>query len=140
MLRPLSPDEIRARDDALAAAESLLGRKDFGTAELQETYDHVLSLNWDRETIASDPTIVVLGMALGALFVRDEGLEWARIEDEYGSETVVRLPNFQINCAPISMLQKRLMDGVSVDVADLIQGVSVGMRRHVAEGRVDRSQ
>jgi hypothetical protein len=60
-----------------------------------------------------------LGIVLGDVFVQDMGMEWIMVEDEYGRDPAVRLPNTTIILYPMTMISKRIERGEKVDVFEL---------------------
>jgi hypothetical protein len=63
-----------------------------------------------------------LGIVLGDVFVQDLGMEWIMVEDEYGRDPAVRLPNTTIILFPMTMISKRIERGEKVDVFELYNG------------------
>jgi hypothetical protein len=66
-----------------------------------------------------------LGIVLGDVFVQDMGMEWIMVEDEYGRDPAVRLPNTTIILYPMTMISKRIERGEKVDVFELYSGAAV---------------
>jgi hypothetical protein len=60
-----------------------------------------------------------LGIVLGDVFVQDMGMEWIMVEDDYGRDPAVRLPNTSIILFPMTMISKRIERGEKVDVFEL---------------------
>jgi hypothetical protein len=65
-----------------------------------------------------------LGIVLGDAFVQDMGMEWIMVEDEYGRDPAVRLPNTTIILYPMTMISKRVERGEKVDVFELYNGTA----------------
>jgi hypothetical protein len=65
-----------------------------------------------------------LGIVLGDAFVQDMGMEWIMVEDEYGRDPAVRLPNTTIILYPMTMISKRIERGDKVDVFELYNGTA----------------
>ena len=63
-----------------------------------------------------------LGIVLGDVFVQDMGMEWIMVEDEYGRDPAVRLPNTTIILYPMTMISKRIGRGENVDVFEMYNG------------------
>lgn len=63
-----------------------------------------------------------LGIVLGDVFVQDLEMEWIMVEDEYGRDPAVRLPNTTMILFPMTMISKRIERGEKVDVFDLYNG------------------
>jgi hypothetical protein len=58
------------------------------------------------------------------VFVQDMGMEWIMVEDEYGRDPAVRLPNTRIILYPMTMISKRIERGEKVDVFELYNGAA----------------
>jgi hypothetical protein len=65
-----------------------------------------------------------LGIVLGDVFVQDMGMEWIMVEDEYGRDPAVRLPNTTIILYPMTMISTRIERGEKVDVFELYNGTA----------------
>jgi Domain of unknown function (DUF3806) len=65
-----------------------------------------------------------LGIVLGDAFVQELGMEWVVVEDEYGRDPTVRLPETSIILYPLTMISKRIERGEQVDVFELFHGVT----------------
>ena len=65
-----------------------------------------------------------LGIVLGDVFVQDMGMEWIMVEDEYGRDPAVQLPNTTIILYPMTMISKRVERGEIVDVFELYNGAA----------------
>jgi hypothetical protein len=65
-----------------------------------------------------------LGIVLGDVFVQDLGMEWIMVEDDYGRDPAVRLPNTTIILYPMTMISKRIDRGEKVDVFELYNGTA----------------
>jgi len=64
-----------------------------------------------------------LGIVLGDTFVQELGMEWVMVEDEYGRDPAVRIPETSIILFPLTMISKRIEQGEEVDVFALFNGV-----------------
>ncbi len=65
-----------------------------------------------------------LGIVLGDAFVQELGMEWIMVEDEFGRDPAVRMPNTSIIVYPLTMISKRIERGDRVDVFELFNGVA----------------
>jgi hypothetical protein len=65
-----------------------------------------------------------LGIVLGDVFVQDMGMEWIMVEDEYGRDPAVRMPNTTVILYPMTMISKRIERGERVDVFELYNGTA----------------
>src|ERR1041385_3623996 len=114
-LRPLSPDEIGARDAILDLAAQLAG------ASRPLTIDDVQSL-YDACLDVDDPpseALLAIGLSFAQQIVSAANFEWVRVSDEYGDETCVAAPGKEIFCSPISMIRKRLQERERLNLAEL---------------------
>ena len=116
-IRNLNAEEISALSDGLNMAGRMLNYEGSIPAnKVQELYDYFL--NNGREF---EEGVIALGLAFGALFIDGGGYEWARVSDEYGDETVVRINGKKLFCSPISMIQKRLDRREAINIQELYQ-------------------
>jgi hypothetical protein len=65
-----------------------------------------------------------LGVVLGDALVQELGMEWIMVEDEFGRDPAVRMPNTTVIAYPLTMISKRIERGEQVDVFDLFNGVA----------------
>lgn len=88
-LRPLSSDEIAARDAGLDLAAQLISvPRPLRIDQVQALYDALLAGRVDGGGDAS----IALGLAFGEQIVSKAAFEWMRVSDEYGDETCVSPP------------------------------------------------
>jgi len=132
-IRPLSSDELAARDAGLALAARLVDSSlPLSTAHVQGLYDALL----EEDLIAESEFTISAGLAYGSLFVAGGGYEWVRVcDDEYGEETCVAYIGKMIFLAPISMIQKRLNRKESLSITELVDDT-----RYTVESRIDAGQ
>ena len=64
-----------------------------------------------------------LGITLGDAFVQRMGLEWVAVEDEYGRDPAVKVPDSSIILFPLTMISKRVERGEEVDIHNLFEVV-----------------
>jgi hypothetical protein len=76
-----------------------------------------------------------LGIVLGDAFVQDLGMEWIMVEDEYGRDPAVRMPNTTIILYPLTMISKRIERGEKVDVFELFNGIAAQVEEHKRQGK-----
>lgn len=132
-LRPLSSDDIAARDAGLDLAARLIdASRPLRMNEVQALYDALLAGCIDGDGDAS----IALGLAFGEQIVSKAAFEWMRVADEYGEETCVSPFGKEIFCAPISMLQKRLKRREATDVARLRDEIIEVIERRIDEEAV----
>lgn len=75
-----------------------------------------------------------LGIILGDAFVQELGMEWIMVEDEYGRDPAVRMPNTSIILYPLTMISKRVERGEQVDVFELFNGIAALVEEHKRKG------
>lgn len=116
--RALNDEERAALEDGLllasklAAVENLAGiGAALSMAHVQALYDKALA-----KKIQNDAVLTAIGLAFGQQIIAQSGFEWVHLSDEYGAETVVGPAGKSINCAPISMVKKRLEREEDVDL------------------------
>jgi Domain of unknown function (DUF3806) len=83
--------------------------------------DTILKSNW----IESQETekLQSLGITLGDIFVQDMNFIWVEVEDEYGNDPAIQLPDTTIILFPMTMISKRIEGGEEVDIYDLYEGL-----------------
>ena len=129
-LRPLTNDELAAREAGLDMAARLAGAsRPLSVAHVQALYDVLLSEE------AGDEALIALGLAFGEQIAAISDFEWVRVSDEYGDETVVAAPKKEIFCAPISMIQKRIQRQERLDIAAFRDETIAIVRQRIAEGK-----
>jgi hypothetical protein len=99
----------------------------------------VLQRILDRDILAPDDTYELqsLGIVFGMRLVDAiEGLDWAIVQDEFGRDPALRYLDTSLLIFPLTMISKRVEDGVHVDIREMFEGV----RSHVAslKGQVSR--
>ena len=90
----------------------------------------------DSGELTADDTyeLQALGVAFGrALIAKVDGLDWAIIHDEYGSDPTVRYRNTTLCLNALTAISKRVEDGEEVDVADLFHRFEAGLRAAILE-------
>jgi hypothetical protein len=131
ILRALTADEKAALQAGLDLAARLArGPLPLSLGQVQVLYDSLLERDADPDEV------IAVGLAFGDLVVRQPELEWARIEDEYGSETCVAVVGRMTNCAPISMIQKRVKRREDIDIAELRDGTVSMLRERSVDAQV----
>lgn len=91
---------------------TIQGILDSGTVEPEDTYD-----------------LQCLGAALGRVLIAStDGLDWAIVHDEYGSDPTLRYRNTPLCLNALTTISKRVEDGREVDVLDLFQGLKRALR------------
>jgi len=115
IIRPLSETEQSALYDGLDVASKIIDKpRPLTSDNIQELYDFFIRTENDFSE-----GIIALGLSFGQLFIEEAGYEWVRVHDEYGEETCVAPKSININCSPISMIQKRLSAKEHIDINSL---------------------
>lgn len=76
-----------------------------------------------------------LGVVLGDAFVQELGMEWIMVEDQYGRDPAVRVPNTTIILYPLTMISKRIERGEQVDVFELFNGLAIEVEELKRQGK-----
>ena len=132
-IRDLDKSEQAALIDGLKLAAKL---SDTGLplslTNIQELYD---ALN-GRGNDFPEGTIAC-GLAFGQLIVDQTGFDWVRVNDEYGEATCVSPSGAKLICSPVSMIQKRLSRGESLNLKDLKNEVINSLAAKLESGDYD---
>jgi len=131
-LMPNSPEQtISALNDAdrmllreqRAVVEKILGDNEDSKRKYQTAAGKLGTIRAILEAGLYKPDqthdLQCLGIVLGDAFVLDLGMEWIVVEDEYGRDAALRMPNTSIIIYPKTMISKRIERGEEVDVFDL---------------------
>ena len=81
--------------------------------------------------------IIAAGLAFGELLAQKVPLEWVRVKDEFGEETVLAVPGLKVFCSPISMIQKRIKGSEQVSITELCDATASELQRMAASGEYD---
>jgi hypothetical protein len=128
VVTPPKPEDIsrlaRLRFRAATLVTQHLGRKlSGGDAELdllQELLDHAVLGREDTYDLQS------LGVVFGMCLVDAiEGLDWAIVEDEYRRDPALRYLDTSLLLFPLTMISKRVEDGIDVDVRSMFEELQV---------------
>jgi hypothetical protein len=127
------PEEEDTRRLALqiVAVTELAGR--LGLPELTGTEADldVIQAILDSGELEPDQTYELqsLGVVFGtALVSAVDGLDWAIVHDEYGSDPTLRYRNTTLCINVLTTISKRVEDGQSVDVRELFDGVQAALQ------------
>jgi hypothetical protein len=131
-IKPLSDEELAARDAALEMAAQLVGSElPLDADQVQALYDALLQ----ADVLGDSELAIAGGMAFGDLFVAGGIFEWVRVSDEYGEETCVAYRGKSIFLSPISMIQKRLNRQEQLSIAALRDDTAHTIETRIAEGQ-----
>jgi len=85
----------------------------------------LLQLIVDSGEISVEETVKLqsLGTYLGQAIVEKTGWQWQIIEDEFGPDLAIQIPEKKAWLFPVTMISKRIEDGETVDVLNLFNGV-----------------
>ncbi len=130
--RALNAEERDALEQGLALASRLafLSRP-LTMVDVQKLYDDAL-----REKRIGDEALIAIGLAFGQQIINQTGFDWVRVSDQWGDETCVGPAGKSLNCAPISMIQKRLDRDEAIDLATLAATISRSMNESIERGKV----
>lgn len=62
-----------------------------------------------------------LGITFGDVIVQDMSFIWIEVEDEYGTDPALLLPDTTVIIFPMTMISKRVEKGESVDIYELYE-------------------
>ena len=86
----------------------------------------VLQALLDSGAIRSTDTadLQAIGIVFGMQVVDAvEGIDWAMVEDEYGRDPALRYESTSLLVFPMTMISKRVEDGLTVDVRGMFTGL-----------------
>ncbi|MBX7496235.1 DUF3806 domain-containing protein [Qipengyuania sp. 6B39] len=92
--------------------------------DVQSLYDLALSERDRRNELLAS-----FGVAFGELFISLGDYEWVHVTDEYGRELSIAVIGTDTVCHPISMIDKRLERGETVDIEWLREATISHMQR-----------
>ncbi|MBN2137485.1 MAG: DUF3806 domain-containing protein [Sedimentisphaerales bacterium] len=78
-----------------------------------------------------------MGIVFGDVLVKELGLQWRMISDEYGTDPTVTIPEISdgVVCFnTLTMISKRIEEGREVDVNRLFEVVEAEVKRSRSEG------
>jgi len=75
-----------------------------------------------------------LGVVFGDALSQESDLEWVAIEDEYGRDPALCIPETTILAYPLTMISKRVEEGAEIDVFKLFDQVLTSIQRMRDEG------
>jgi hypothetical protein len=108
--RQLGLPELSATESDLAVIQAIL---DSGEIEPDQTYE-----------------LQCLGIAFGRVLVSaSDGLEWAIVHDEYGSDPTLRYRDTSVCLNVLTTISKRVEDGQDVNVRELFEGLQDALRQ-----------
>lgn len=123
-LSPPTAADLQALGAQLARANQLVesvkpgGRLSGNGGDLE-----LLQAVLDGSHVAPDQAydLQCLGVAFGSVLIASfPGLDWAIIEDEYGRDPAVRYRDTTLVLNALTMISKRVEDGETVNVRDLL--------------------
>ncbi|MCE3225563.1 MAG: hypothetical protein K0S32_114 [Bacteroidetes bacterium] len=93
--------------------------------------DTILKSNWiDKKDKVK---LQCLGITLGDTLIQDMNFIWVQVEDEYGTDPAIQLPDTTIILFPLTMISKRIEANETVDINELY----VGLKEKVNEIRTN---
>jgi hypothetical protein len=90
----------------------------------------------DSGEIDADETYLLqsLGVAFGrVLGAAIDGLDWAIVHDEYGSDPTLRYRDTTLCINVLTMISKRVEDGTVVNVRELFDGLLKALQRAIVD-------
>ena len=131
--RGLTSEERAALDSGLSLASSLVNAAPpLTAAHVQDLYD---TLSGQYQEFGEG--IIAAGLAFGELLAQKAPLEWVRVKDEFGEETVLAVPGLKVFCSPISMIQKRIKGSEQISITELCDAMASELQRMAASGEYD---
>jgi len=110
----LNLPRLTGSEDDLAVIQAIV---DSGEVESEQTYE-----------------LQSLGVAFGCVLVSAiDGLDWAIVHDEYGSDPTLRYRNTTLCVNVLTTISKRVEDGREVDVRDLFNGLQGALQRAILD-------
>ncbi|MDF2232602.1 DUF3806 domain-containing protein [Albimonas sp. CAU 1670] len=105
-------------------------------APLENKLD-LLATILEEGRVEADETwkLQAMGIGLGDALVQALGLEWATVEDAYGSDPALIRPGLSLVVHPPTMISKRIERGETVDVHVLFARVLDDLERVIADPR-----
>ena len=83
--------------------------------------DTILKSNWiEKDEIYK---LQSLGITLGDIIVQDMNFIWIEVEDEYGIDPALQLPDTTLILFPLTMISKRIETGQDVDIYEFYDGL-----------------
>jgi len=121
----LSDDWIAYRSSHFKWVEGWIDPNSSDKFEGPEGKVRLLQKIVDSGEIPADETVQLqcLGTYLGYAIVEKTNWEWKVVEDEYGTDLAIQVPDKKAWIFPVTMISKRIEDGEVVDVSDLFNGV-----------------
>jgi hypothetical protein len=108
--RQLGLPELSGTESDLAVIQAIL---DSGEIDHDQTYE-----------------LQCLGIAFGRVLVSaSDGLEWAIVHDEYGSDPTLRYRDTSVCLNVLTTISKRVEDGQDVNVRELFEGLQDALRQ-----------
>lgn len=121
-LRRLAVQAVRARSLIAEHLGRPLPEDDGDLDRLQELLD--AGVIGDDDTYDLQCLGVVFGMRLADAV---EGLDWVVVEDESGRDPALRFEDTSLLVFPLTIISKRIEDGIEVDVRGLFEAVAASL-------------
>ena len=94
----------------------------------------VLDNEWATE--GETAKLQALGVVFGDVLSELLGAPWVIVDDEFGRDAALLVSDDPVILFPITMISKRVEDGESVDVAELVSIAAEGAMRHLGGDEV----
>jgi Domain of unknown function (DUF3806) len=116
--------EERARLDKQRGVVAAEAKKRYGTPALTRTSMDlgILQSLLDDHAFSKSQTyeLQCLGVVFGDVLASMLPVRWVIVTDEFGTDPTLRLKDTTIQLNALTMIAKRVEDGVAVDVSDLL--------------------
>jgi hypothetical protein len=95
----------------------------------------VLQAVLDNEWVSAGATakLQALGVVFGDVLAELLSAPWVIVEDEYGRDPAVLVSDDPVLIFPVTMISKRVEDGETVDVAELLSFAAESALGHVGQ-------
>lgn len=103
----VSPDSLENYQTAAGKLGTLNSLLEAGVFTANQTYE-----------------LQCMGIVLGDALALQHGLEWVTVEDKFGRDPALSVPQTSVLLFPLTMISKRIERGEKVDVFDLFNGTA----------------
>jgi len=93
--------------------------------------DVIIKSGWVEKT--ETLKLQCLGITLGDVFVQDIGFEWIEVDDEFGKDPALQMPNTSVILFPQTMISKRMEHGEQVAIYELYDYIKQGVLNILAD-------
>lgn len=129
-------EDIRRLAGQVATVNELARRLDLGELAGTEADLDVIQSILDSGELVPEQTYELqsLGVVFGSALVSVvDGLDWAIVHDEYGSDPTLRYRNTTLCINVLTTISKRVEEGQQVDVRALFEGLQGALESAIVE-------